>query len=72
MGVVKSLHSYELPSRFSKKNDCKDEQDIVDILMAMWDDAFHTSHPIETVVDTPDQINVLFDSITYIKGQGMA
>jgi aminopeptidase N len=36
----------------------------------MWDDAFSSSHPIEADVTTPDQINTVFDSITYSKGAG--
>ena len=44
----------------------KDEQTIInDIVPVMWDDAF-ISHPIEANVTTPDQINTVFDSITYI------
>lgn len=34
----------------------------------MWDDAFPSSHPVEANVETPDQINNVFDSITYAKG----
>ncbi len=36
----------------------------------MWDDGLPSSHPIAAVVTTPDQINTLFDSITYNKGAG--
>lgn len=41
---------------------------ILDVLPVMWDDAFTSSHPIEADVTTPDQINNVFDSITYNKG----
>ena len=37
----------------------------------MWDDAFPSSHPVEANVVTPDQINNVFDSITYSKGQSV-
>ena len=37
----------------------------------MWDDAFPSSHPVEANVETPDQINNVFDSITYSKGQSV-
>ena len=37
----------------------------------MWDDAFESSHPVEANVVTPDQINNVFDSITYSKGAAL-
>jgi aminopeptidase N len=37
----------------------------------MWDDAFPSSHPVEANVETPDQINNVFDSITYAKGHSV-
>ena len=37
----------------------------------MWDDAFPSSHPVEANVETPDQLNNVFDSITYSKGQSV-
>ena len=44
---------------------------MLDIVPVMYDDAFPSSHPVEANVVTPDQINNLFDSITYAKGQGV-
>lgn len=44
---------------------------MLDIVPVMWDDALETSHPIETDVVTPDQINFVFDSITYSKGSSV-
>lgn len=37
----------------------------------MYDDAFNASHSVFTNVVTPDQINTLFDSITYDKGSSL-
>ena len=37
----------------------------------MYDDAFKNSHSVSVDVRTPDQINTLFDSITYDKGSSL-
>ena len=37
----------------------------------MYDDGFYSTHPVYTDVIVPDQINSLFDSITYDKGNAL-
>ena len=37
----------------------------------MWDDGYESSHPVEVDVQNPDQINNIFDSITYSKGASL-
>ena len=44
---------------------------MLEAVPVMWDDAFPSSHPVEANVVTPDQINNVFDSITYSKGQSV-
>ena len=37
----------------------------------MYDDGFYSTHPVYTEVISPDQINSIFDSITYDKGNAL-
>ena len=41
---------------------------IEDKIRVLYDDALHSTHPIWTPVETPDQALEMFDSITYQKG----
>ena len=38
------------------------------MIPVMWDDGFMSSHPVYADVIQPEQINSIFDSITYDKG----
>ena len=38
------------------------------MIPAMWDDGFMSSHPVYTEVIQPEQIESIFDAITYEKG----
>jgi aminopeptidase N len=37
----------------------------------MYDDGFESSHPVVAQVNTPAEINSVFDSITYDKGSSL-
>jgi aminopeptidase N len=41
------------------------------LVPVMYDDAFESSHPVVAEVNTPAEINSVFDSITYDKGSSL-